>query len=331
MIPQRTPPTSRRGGYTIVELLVVVGLIATLFSLIAVGMRPGTNSQVLRAARLLASSIVAAQTRALGSESGSAVIFEVDSAPPGGCQRINDAAAEPLLLGTATGDFDRAATSAAVQVNTTSGCETQLPRAYRIQFHGDEGGQPQPPSPWYAFVGDISGSGTASLRGSAGQTLDNTIWPVNDGGTPLGVSLTCYPSKGPTSTDLPSLAAIDLRYSGVGNDPATTYGSLNGKGAIGLGFDRLGAVEAVMLDVLGQPTGRPEPLEPSGPVFFLVAAKKAIETGANTLASDAAVWVVVDSATGKVTLSSNVPQQGTDAASLAAARAKARAGTPVGR
>lgn len=329
MILRRTPPTSRRGGYTIVELLVVVGIIATLFSLIAVGMRPGTNSQVLRAARLLASSLVAAQTRSLGSEGGSAVIFEVDTAPPGGCQRINDAAAEPLLKGTATGNFDPAATFADVTVDTTSGCETQLPRAYRIQFHGEDGGRP--PSPWYAFVGDASGNGRASLRASAGQNLDNTIWPANDGGVQLEASLTCYPSKGPTSTDLPSLAAIDLRYSGVGNDPATTYGSLSGKGAIGLGFDRLGAVDAVMLDVLGQPTSRPEPLEPSGSIYFLVVAKKAIETGANTLASDAAVWVVVDSATGKVTVSSNVPQQGTDAAAVAAARAKARLGTPVGR
>jgi len=51
----------------------------------------------------------------------------------------------------------------------------------------------------------------------------------------------------------------------------------------------------------------------------------------NTLSRSDAVWVAMHPQTGRVTVSSNVPQTGTGASALRNARANARAGLGVGK
>ena len=62
-----------RRGFTLVELLVVVGLLAALFALVAGGLtRPNMASSVKRTAQDLASRLLAVQSRALGKPEGAA-------------------------------------------------------------------------------------------------------------------------------------------------------------------------------------------------------------------------------------------------------------------
>ena len=69
---------------------------------------------------------------------------------------------------------------------------------------------------------------------------------------------------------------------------------------------------------------------PLSPVYLLVAPRKEVEAG-TALASDRAVWVVIHPQTGRVSVSSNVPQTSTNATALRDARAKARAQAVIGK
>jgi hypothetical protein len=71
-------------------------------------------------------------------------------------------------------------------------------------------------------------------------------------------------------------------------------------------------------------------MHPLSPVYLFVAPLAVVGTG-SSLASERAMWVVVHPQTGRVTVSSNVPQTGTGAAALRDARAKARAQAAIGK
>lgn len=64
----------KRRGFTIVELLVVAALMATLFGLVLAGGRPKPTAR--KFAQEFASMLLAAQSRALGNPEGAAVIIE---------------------------------------------------------------------------------------------------------------------------------------------------------------------------------------------------------------------------------------------------------------
>lgn len=68
-------------GFTIVELLVVAAIMATLLGLILAGGRSGTGSEVRRAARQIAAVLLSTQSRAIGSRIGAAVLLESDGDP----------------------------------------------------------------------------------------------------------------------------------------------------------------------------------------------------------------------------------------------------------
>lgn len=73
------------------------------------------------------------------------------------------------------------------------------------------------------------------------------------------------------------------------------------------------------------------PVDPIVPIYLLVASRDDVGSAANTLASETSVWVVIHPQTGRAQVSNNVPQAATDSAALRAARAKARAGIPLGK
>ena len=143
-----------------------------------------------------------------------------------------------------------------------------------------------------------------------------------------------YPNEGETLYELPKAAAIDLRYSGMGDGGTfnATWSNLSGKGAVAVGFDAVGEVDVAMQQVLSAAAARTvQPFVPTQPIYFLVAARADVEAGVNTLASSTSLWVAVHPQTGRVSVSSNVPQSGTDATALRAARADARAGLAIGK
>ena len=246
-------------------------------------------------------------------------------------QTVSDALMYPFITGTAAGlpPSDLAAISAPVTVTADNADQADLVNGYKVILSRTSGFV-QPPSAWFGCTLTQSGTGTIRLRTLAGQTPQNTVWPkiAND----VYATIARYPDKSGTVSDLEKLAAIDLRYSGVGDDPTAPYGRLDAKGAIAVSFDRTGAIGEVMQQVLTDSARTIEPEAPRQPIYFLVAQRTDIDSPTvNVLSKQDAVWVTVFPLTGRVAVSSNVPQAGNDAAALFASRANARLGIPIGK
>jgi prepilin-type N-terminal cleavage/methylation domain-containing protein len=330
---QRRPSCGARAprGFTIVELLVVVSIMASLFGLIVVGMRPSVGGELRRAAQQFASVLLAAQSRGLGDPKGAAVVLELDtrSVAAGGpkvagtqCISIFTGDKPPFAVGTATGmpPVNAGATSATVVITVTNGGDLQ--QGYRVQFFGSDPDSVLPASAWFGF----QPPGTVSLRAGDGQSLANTAWPTPVGGQ-LKARVACYPAKGPLAVAFPKTVGIDLRYSGTGDDPATAWGGLASKGDLAVSFDSVGTLDALMRGVGGSTAASRQPVEP---VYFLVAARADLDED-TALASDRSLWVAIQPQTGRVTTSANVPQSGKDRVAVRAARANARAALATGK
>jgi type II secretory pathway pseudopilin PulG len=325
-----------RGGYTIVELLVVTSVFASLFGLVSVANTPGRHTQIRRTAQSLASILTATQGRALGRENGAAVILDADADTGDFATNVFHADSFPHIAGTATGIPPAAVGSltASGTISPANADVADLQHGYKICFY-EKTAVIQPPSGWMQFTppaAATSNVATVSLRGTSGQTSANTIWP-KPASPPFDVLIARYPVKSQTAMQCAKGAAVDLRYSGFGDDPATAYGSLNDKGAIAIAYDGVGGIEAVMQQVLSAATARTSPpIDPLTPVYLFVAAREDIlDPTVNTLSSEEAVWVVLQPQTGRVHISANVPQTATSATAIRNARANARAGIPLGK
>jgi hypothetical protein len=215
-------------------------------------------------------------------------------------------------------------TSATVTVNADSDV---LATAYKVRFQGDSVGAQVSPgsSPWFAFS-----SGTVRFRGTAGQTLGNTIWPRTSNQAKQAV-LARYPTPGGSSSPMPKLVAVDLRHSGLGEDPAAShgYGRFENTGTIAVAYEQVGRVGEVMRRVQEARTASDQPIEPNGVIYFLFVARDDVLAGRNTLANAQSVWVAINPQTGRVTVAENVPQAAEDSTAVAAAREKARAGVAM--
>jgi len=341
-------PRQRRSGMTLVELLVVTGLMASLLGLVVVGLRGGGGSKPRRAGEILASALLAAQSRALGDPEGAGLIIEPSGSVNSLSTTVIDAMMQPQITGVVTAGLptgsalsQTAADNITIQPDNADGSDGMA--AYRMLLFGSgSGAKVQPPTAWLEFRPASSTSGTtigsARFRTAAGQTASNTIWP-KPAGSQMNARLARYPAKSSSVVSLDKSLAIDLRYSGVGDVRTTPYGRLDNRGAIGVTFNRIGGLAEVMRGVPmlaadltpAAVTARVQPLSPTQPLYFLVAKRADIDAGLNTLANTDSVWVVVFPQGGRVTVSANVPQSADDDASLAAARARARAGVPIGR
>ena len=311
---------NRRAAFTLIELLVVAGIFATLFGLVLAGVRPGAAGEVRRAAQSIVSAILAAQSRAIGNPAGAGLIFEPDGAAVSAADML------PLITGSCTSGMppaDRSAATASVTITPSNAGAGELASGYRIQFGRSAPGQAA--APWMGF----SGGSTVSLRSANGQNSQNTIWPEpGPGGLPVVIAR--YPAKGEMLVDLTKTVALDLRFSGIGDGASfdATWSDLSNKGPIGLTFDSVGGVDAVMQQLLG--AGTATVTHPLSPVYLLVAPRKEVESG-TALASQQALWVVIHPQTGRVSVSSNVPQTDTGKDALRDARAKARAQAVIGK
>ncbi len=348
-----------RRGFTLVELLVVAAIMAVFFSIIVTGAKPNPNGQIRNAAQQLASVLSATQSQALGNPVGAAVIL--DSGTASGLAATMSVAVfradtPPLTLGTTVSGSLSVQTSgsesrAEVGLVPFNADPEDLQNGYKIQFGGEVLSSPMPyqtPSPWFSFSyagasGNVA-TGTAAFRFYDGQTPWNTIWPEptrapNGSANPFVFRMARYPLKADIAYQLPKTVAVDLRYSGVGENPLTMWnvvsqpapvgwGCLAGKGAIAVSFDAVGGIEHLMQQVTGAASLRTSqpPVDPVEPVYLLVNSRDAIEGSAAPLGSEMALWVVIQPQNGRVSIASNVPQTGTDAVALRAARARARAG-----
>lgn len=324
-------PTSghrrRAAAFTLVELLVVVSIMASLFGLMLAGTRPNIGATTRRAAQQFASVLLAAQSRAIGNPQGASVILGPDNAS---CREVFSGDRPPMVLAIVNSGMPPeapVALFATVELSPTNGGDLSL--GYRINFHGNED-VVLPESPWFAF----EPASTVRFRGTDGQSAYNTVWPSAANGNVLHASISCYPARGGQLMEFPKGVGIDLRYSGTGDDPTTTWGGLSAAGEIGLSFDMVGTVDALMRNLA---TALPAVRQPVEPIYFLIAPMTDIAAN-EALASDRAFWVAVQPQTGRVTVSSNLPQvipaDATPAVvveRVRAARASARAATAIGK
>jgi prepilin-type N-terminal cleavage/methylation domain-containing protein len=348
-------------GFTLVELLVVASIMAIFFALVVTGAKPNVGGQIRRAAQELASVIASTQSRSLGQPSGAALILEsgtVSGVAATMSTAVIHADVPPMITGTSTpaGLVLQTPITATIQLAPTNADPEDLASGYKIQLGGGplSGTIPfQAASPWLNYASGTASaapvSGTVSFRLTAGQSLWNTIWPAptrNSSGAanPFVFRVARYPAKADVAIDLPKAVAIDLRYSGIGEDDATIWnqstwvssgtavpgwGTLGGKGALAVIFDSVGGVDGLMQQVFGSLGTRlsQPPTDPIEPIYLLVTARDWIDdTTKPPLSNPQAMWVVLHPQTGRVSVANNVPQLDTDKTALRAARAKARAG-----
>jgi type II secretory pathway pseudopilin PulG len=320
-----------RRGLTIVELLVVTGLMAAVFGLVMVMGRPSPSSTIRQAAREFASLLLAAQSRGLGVTEGAAVIIQPLGSDLGTV--VYEAEMLPLLRGCMCDGMPPEPGQVEATLTFLNGLPSAAERltAYKIRFgSAPEEAEQQPLSPWYAFTPP----NTARFRQTSGQTAGNTVWPRAAG--VLEAYLARFPVRGDSALTFSKQVAIDLRHSGVGEELSSPadghgYGTFAGKGSLAVVYDDVGRVGEVMrwVDPADQRPPDDQPIVPTQTIYFLFAPRSEIEAGANTLANSSAIWVAINPQTGRVTVANNVPQEGDGSTALAAARENARTGASL--
>lgn len=321
--------TRSHAGFTIVELLVVMTIMMSLMGLVISGARPSRNDgDVLRGAQQFAGILRSTQTLSLGSPTGAAVIIDSE----GTFSTVaSQARRYPFIEGTVVSGMPPANPAVAVQsvaLKTLNDELSSLQHGYKIRFFDrSENGTDGPMSDWFEMTCTSGSQAVVRMREEYGQTPQTTIWPAASASGTLSFQAARYPIPTGLTQALPKGVAIDLRYSGYGDESMTNWGSLNGRGAIGVGFDAVGAVDALMQNVLpeeGQ-LRTVQPISPNEQIYFLVTlADEISDPNVNTLASERAVWVVIQPRTGRVTIAPNVPQKEANASAIRASRAKAR-------
>lgn len=313
-----------RHGFTLVELLVVASLMAGMLGLVLATSRPDPGVQLRRFVQSLSSSILATQTRALGKENGAALVIAAPSASPFAANEVFFADVPPLITGSISVAPNSPIISSSFGVLTLSlDNADSVEDGYRIRFLNAAPFMPR--SPWFRFSASGSSSGTASFDVAASQTANNTIWPAVSGSS-LSFAIACLPQGSTPAFATIKQAGIDLRYSGVGDDPMATFGTLNGLMPMCICFDRTGRLECL----IGSPSSQPRvPFNPSAPLYFLLASLIDIEAN-RALQSEASRWLVITPGTGRTFIAKNVPVTGTTAANVLAARLYARTGVGTG-
>jgi len=298
-----------RAAFTLIELLVVTGLMVMLFGLILAGGRGGgSKSDVRRAAQEFASMLLAAQSRALGHPEGAAVIVQAEPDQPRLGTVLHDGMGLPPIV---------------VGVDGDGGLQSspQLAEGYKLRFRMAAGDGYATVSPWLSLR-----DGEARRRDSVGQTAANTIDvpPAAE-----EAEVVRYPVTGPSPVKLTSKVAIDLRHSGVGDDPAASHGHgrFQDQSPVAVVFDQTGRVAEVIQQMGTTGGSQIDPIVPSETIYFLFADRESINQN-TALASQRAFWVAVNPQTGRINVSSNEPVSGTD---LVTARSKARRAIAIGK
>lgn len=336
-------PPIRRNAFTLVELLVVTGLLASLLSLVIVAMRPTAESQVRELARNLQSALMQTQTRSLTGNQGACLVLVADSATTSGVAFASNTAyfAEPRtpvftlmqaptgttleeLLTTGTSNLFNTGTTVGAFFNPTNADLPSLETGYRVRFStGSTFG------PWYNFYSNNNYDGAGRLlalltRPKAPVDPAINVWPATTGNQ-IACEVVRQPSKLQTAVIAPKLASIDLRYSGVGDQPSplsfTTsetagpnywYSSFRSIPNDGISFDfnRTGLLTEIFRFTPPQQPPKKgwetPPISATATIYFLVASNDDIAAD-RSLQSSVSIWVAVNPQSGAVRMGKNNP------------------------
>ncbi len=312
-------------GFTLVELLVVAGLMAGMLGLMLATSRPDPGVQLRRFSQSVSSSILATQTRALGNESGAALVITAPSVTSVAASELFFADIPPAITGSISAVPNVPIISGAAGVLTLSPDNADsVENGYRIRFL-NAASVTTPRTPWFRFSASGTATGTASFDAAVSQTARNTIWPMTSGSS-MAFQLGLFPRASTPAFPVIKQAGIDLRYSGVGDDPLSTFGKLEGSTPICICFDRTGRLDCLIGSLPSQPQ---VPFTPTAPLYLLLASLVDIEAN-RALQSEASRWLVIAPGTGRTSLAKNLPQTGGTPTDVIAARLHARAGVGTG-
>lgn len=310
-----SPP---RRGFTLVELLVVTAMLAAFMGLIVTGMRSSGGQQNRQLTQLVGATMTTAQTRALASEVGTALILEpaINGMPLEGCNTIYRAEVPPLITGTCGGvpPANLSLTSAAATLHPLNTGTAALSDGYKIRFFADAKNG-SPPSVWMTFL--PASSNNVQFNASVNQTADNTVWPVPLPDTPLDFEIARRPQPSTVDFAPPPRSGIDLRFSGFGDEPTAAFGTLHppllSSAAapyfrMSLSLNRQGSMEAILGHwVDGSGNVHIDTAYPTAALYLLVASLDDIQSN-TSLSSAASRWISIAPASGRVTVSQNAPQ-----------------------
>jgi prepilin-type N-terminal cleavage/methylation domain-containing protein len=309
-----SPP---RRGFTLVELLVVTAMLAAFMGLIVTGMRSSGGQQNRQLTQLVGATMTTAQTRALASEAGTALILEpaINGMPLEGCNAIYRAEVPPLITGTCGGvpPVSLSSTFAAATLHPLNTDAAALTDGYKIRFFADAKNG-SPPSVWMTF---LPASNQVRFNASVNQTADNTVWPVPLPDAPLDFEIARRPQPSTVDFAPTPRSGIDVRYSGFGDEPTAMFGTLHppllSSAAapyfrMSLSLNRQGSMEAVLGHwVDGSGNVHIDTAYPTAALYLLVATLDDID-GNTSLSSAASRWISIAPASGRVTVSQNNPQ-----------------------
>ena len=297
-----------RKAFTLVELLVVTGLLASLLSLVIVAMRPNEETQIRQVANALSSAIMQTQTKALSKTEGAAIAIFPSGTSVAFCE-VAFCEIDPPIIATSTTAILPEATSAVIGFSALSNAHT-VADGYQIRFSA--GGSY---GPWFRFVPDNS---TVSMRPDLGQTPATTVWPTLTSGS-IGCEISRLPRASQSAVSFPKSVVIDTRFSSVGDDvndkakPAPLLYSANQLGGMYLHFDRTGVLSTII------PRNGGAPIKPIKPVYILVAGVSQVSTDPSQptpLQSQTATWVTILPGVSRVMTGKNVPQPMPDDSAL---------------
>jgi type II secretory pathway pseudopilin PulG len=304
----------RRAGFTLVELLVVTGLMAALLGLVVAGMRPNPASKIREAVGLFRPAVMKTQAAALTNSDGAALIIKAESGTT--ASGLSFAMQHPPIAATITsGSFNALFT---VPVSGTAFITVSQPLnasdaldGYRIRV-----GTGALFGSWFRFLptsvnSSFETSAEVNLDVSRQQTQATAVMPSST--VPLDCQIFRFPEETTPAGNFPSkTVAIDLRYSGIGDDPhprnaPRTLATLENLGNIGLLFSRSGALESVFpIPPRGSRWTVPAS-QPTNPLYLLVATRDDITAG-TSLQTNNSMWIAISPDTGNVLTANNDPQ-----------------------
>lgn len=305
-----------RAGFTLVELLVVTGLMAALLGLVVAGMRPTAASKVREAVGIFRPAVMKTQAAALANPNGAALIIKAESGIA--ASGLSFSMQHPPIAATITsGSFNALFTApvsgtAFITVSQPLNASDALD-GYRIRV-----GTGALFGSWFRFLPtsvntSFETSAEVNLDVSRQQTQVNTVMPSTS--VPFDCQILRFPEETTPAGNFPSkTVAIDLRYSGIGDDPepqnsprklATLHGLETRD--VGLLFSRSGGLESVMRISPRNSREHAPVSQPSSPLYLLVATRADIVAG-TSLQTEQSMWVAIFPDTGAVFTANNVPQ-----------------------
>ena len=326
-----------RKAFTVMELIVVSVIFAILFGLTI--RNSGDGRTVKGAAQEFAGILRNAKSKALCKESGAGIILQTEA---NNGIVVHDAYILPFIECKVDKMpkpvRDSYPTSIDIGLNILNASPDELKLGYKVKFYSTS-----PPnstnarglymSEWYSFSYVNPPTATISFNSDNGQTSRNSYWhPLIDCGgldnsqtkKDVIAGVARCPTKSGIAMTFPKVATIDLRYSGSGNDVNTKWGNLDNKGSLGIVFDILGGLDAI---VKQNPT---EYIDPCEIVYFFIVDRKEFVQD-KRLSSENAFWVAIHPNSGQVSVSSHIPQDSNDTNALIAGRENARKSLSIGK